>query len=511
MSEVQSAGLRRPERLEWPKYGDPVSQAGLWVPETMYGWQCDVLRACMEMGAREAVVTPNESGKTSVVIPVLGLAFMAAFPGAQVVSTAGVERQIQEALWPVLRQSLQKYPDWRITDDLKITAPSVEGLPGSTWEAFTTKDPEYAEGFHPRWYTSDQHPDPVYAPLMIIIDEAKSFQGERGYQMVRTFVKRCSPDVMLMISTSGVDDGPFYDCFHVNRNKPWHPHEIGWHDCPHLRTGFKLRERLDTIEELGDDHPFVMSWVYGKFFRRGDTFIFDSMDLVDLAMRGAVTPLRGERRAALDFSGGGDEAVFGAAEGNRVLALEGFHERDTMRLGDIFIERLGKWQVPPDKVVADEGGLGKPIIDYLERKLQVGIGRYLFNGPARDKRKFYNKAAEDHFDLRHRVQQRAVVLPEDEVLREQMRKRKYEIKGDGNQIALEPKKKLRDRGERSPDRLDVVVMLFEDQPEVILGEPVAAQDPTAVFSRCGRPEDCFRRPAVRGVGPFGWGGSRFER
>ena len=48
----------------------------------------------VKAGCRVSVVTPNESGKTSVVIPVLGLSFMTAFPGAQVVSTAGVERQI---------------------------------------------------------------------------------------------------------------------------------------------------------------------------------------------------------------------------------------------------------------------------------------------------------------------------------------------------------------------------------------------------------------------------------
>ena len=476
--------------LSWAAGTDPVSQASLWVPEQMYPWQCKVLYDCMVQGSRVACVTPNESGKTSVVVPVMGLSWMAAFPGAQVVSTAGVERQITTGLWPILRATLSGRPAWRITEDLRITAPSIRGLPGSTWEAFTTKDPEYAEGFHPRFFR-DEDGVQVYAPLLVIIDEAKTFQGEQGHQMIRTFVKRCSPDALLMISTPGEDDGPFYDAFHSEKDKPWKIHEIGWHDCPHLLKDFKLEEREQSLKDLGKDHPFNQSWIYGKFYRRGARFVFDSTEDVDRAMSGMVRQVRGDRYMALDFSGGGDEQVLGIRDGNRVMPLEGFHERDTTRLVGIFIDRFKRWNMKPENIIADNGGLGKPIIDQLESKGWGGIRRYMFNDKPSDSSKFASRGTEDHYELKFLLQQGAVSLPNDDKLREQMRKRRYVMAADdSNKIRVEPKEKVRNRGEPSPDRLDVAVMLFSQG--AVMGT-VGAPERKVDNTMCGLYTGCFKQ------------------
>ncbi|MDI6739022.1 MAG: hypothetical protein QME74_01490, partial [Candidatus Edwardsbacteria bacterium] len=351
-------------RLDWVKGADPVTQAGLWIPERLYPWQVRVIRKCMIRGARVAVVTPNESGKTSVVLPTLGLSWMAAFPGSQVVSTSGVERQIKQQLWPVLAATLRRYPQWRISEDLRIRAPSVDGLPGSQWEAFTTKDPQYAEGFHPRWYR-DKQGRARYAPLLVIVDEAKTFNDP---EMMFAFVNRCDPDVMLMISTPGEDAGPFYDAFHRERGDPWDSVEIGWNDCPHLKRGFKYQKRMDAIRKLGPENPLVLSWVYGKFYRRGGRFVFDAMEDVDRAMSGTLSWVRGSRVAAVDFSGGGDEQVFGVRDGNKVYEMEVWHERSDARLCDLLTQRFKKWNLEPWQILGDAGGAGKASIDHLEER-----------------------------------------------------------------------------------------------------------------------------------------------
>lgn len=492
--------------VQWARGTDPVTQASLWVPERMYAWQVRVLRDCMGQGCRVACVTPNESGKTSVVIPVLGLSWMAAFPGGQVVSTAGVERQVKEGLWPILKATLSSRPAWRITEDLHITAPSVRGLPGSTWEAFTTDDPEYAEGFHPRFYR-DKAGKLTYAPLLVIIDEAKTFLGQKGYQMVRTFVKRCSPDALLMISTPGEDDGPFYDAFHADKGRPWLTHEVGWGDCPHLRQGFKLEERLQSIQDLGEDFPFNQSWIFGKFFRRGAKFVFDSLQDVERSMNGMIKHLRGERYAAMDFSGGGDEQTFGVRDGNRIMPIEAFHERDSTKLVDIYIQQLKRWNIAPENIVADNGGLGANIIDQLEAKGWGGINRYMFNGAANDPTRFASIGSEDHYELKFLLQQGAVALPRDEKLKEQMRKRRYVMaKDDSNKIRVEPKELVRKRGEPSPDRLDTVIMLVSQGP--VLGTRLDAQPREAPDSSyCGRTSDCLKNREEEDSGAFGavWG------
>lgn len=447
--------------LDWPAGVDLVSQAHLWTPMTLYDWQCDILRACQVRGKRIAVVGPNEMGKTKGILPPLGLGFMAAFPGCQVVSTAGVERQIKVQLWPALKAALRPYPRWKITDDLKIQAPSVRGIPGATWEAFTTKDPAYAEGFHPSWYR-DEDGNMVYAPLIIIIDEAKSFDDP---EMMFAFVQRCSPDVLLMISSPGSDTGPFFDAFHKERNDPWECFEVGWEQCPHLRVGFKLQERLDMIRKRGEDDPAVLSWL-GKFHRRADLMIFKYMEDVSAAMRGNIPWLRGSRSFAVDFSGGGDEQVIGQRTGNKIMPLEFFHEKDDVRFSEMCIERFKKWGAKPEEIVADNGGAGKTCIDILESRGFKGIKRYMSNDEAKDKERYRYRSTEDCFNLQARLRIASLILPDDRQLEDEMRRRRYLLKNDDSRYQIEPKEDLRNRGEDSPNRLDCVVMLTCDMEEI---------------------------------------------
>lgn len=480
--------------LSWPVNFDPVAQWPLWVPQEPYAWQKKVLRKCCTSGARVACVTPNESGKTSKVIPVLGLSWMAAFPGAQVVSTAGVERQITAALWPVLKGALGKYPNWNITDDLHIRAPSWNGIPGSEWVAFATRDAKRAEGFHSRWF-EDENGKEVYAPLLIIIDEAKAFDDP---EMMFAFMQRCSPDAFLMISTPGEDTGDFYDAFHKGRDK-WDCVEVGWDDCPHLKQRFKLKERLDKIKELGEDHPFVLSWVFGKFYRIGAMYVYDRMSDVDWAMGGQVPHLRGERRAALDFSAGGDEQVFGARDGNQMIAMETYHEKDTAKLAKMFVEKCRKLGIKPDDTVGDEGGLGHAVIDSMETLGFKGIRRYANNQASRNSTYYFNRAAEDHYELKYLLMNRSIGLIRDDKLREQMAKRRYIMpKDDSNRIRMEPKDKGRDRGEGSPDRLDMVVMLFSDCPPYYAEEK--RKELAMKSGKCPTSEECLVEYASGGKG-----------
>jgi hypothetical protein len=502
IEELREVAGRVPS-LIWSPGNSPIEQASRWVPERMYQWQVDTLRDCMVRGSQVSVVTPNESGKTSVVIPVLGLSWMAAFPGSMVVSTAGVERQIKEQLWPVLRQTLAPHDQWQITDGLTIRAPSVRGWPGSKWEAFTTKDPDYAEGWHPRWYRNKKG-ELVYAPLLIIVDEAKSFDDE---EMMFAFVNRCDPDCIIQISTPGEEEGPFYDSLHKDKAE-WKTRWVEWEDCPHLREGPKLAKRLREIEKRGADHPLVRSWIFGKFYRKGARYIFSRMEDAEHAISGQVPWERGNRRIAIEFSGGGDEQVIGFRDGNRVMPLECFHEKDDVRFADICVERFKKWHVTPNEIVADNGGAGKPVIDILQSRGYPGIWRYNFNAAPQDKTAYGTRAMEDHDELSTKLAQQCVILPDDPKLIAQMRKRKYLIKNDSGVMWLEPKEVMRNHGGGSPDRLDNVVMLTSDMPPVDFSRfspetaKAAAEMKKAI---CGDYRDCFKKAS--GGGSSQWASS----
>jgi hypothetical protein len=251
-----------------------------------------------------------------------------------------------------------------------------------------------------------------------------------------------------------------------------------------------LQDRLLEIEEKGEHDPFVMSWIFGKFFRSGGKLVFENMAHVERAMSGIPRSRPGGKKGALDFSAGGDEAVVGIRDGNTMTAMEAYHERDTTILGDKFISFLRKHEVKPEDVIADNGGLGLPIIDYMERRGYTGIYRYMADEKPRDASRFVNKIAEQHFQVKMWLEDGSIVLPADEKLKDQMRRRQYLMKNDdSNRIRMEPKEKMRDRGEGSPDRLDTLVMLFSDfaPTEAATGERARR------MNRCPDPHDCLKR------------------
>ena len=431
---------------------NPVSQSALfWGTPKLYPWMAGVMMNAWRDGGWTALVTPNGAGKTSTCVANLGLSFMAAHPGSIVVSTAGAFRQIEDQLWPVLRAKLGRYPSWKVNEGY-IEAPAYNGLPPATWTAFSASDPGKAEGYHSREYQDDEG-KMVKAPLLYIIDEAKTV--ERG---IFEAMYRCDPGHVLVCSTPGEDNGPFYELID-RKPEGWTIFEVTWTDCDHLLVGEERKRRERMIREMGETNQFVQSFIFGKFTRSGGNFLFDDVSRVRHAMSGTVPVSRTDKAAAVDVSGGGDEQVFALREGNYCQVIEAFRERDTYTLGSKLIERFQRYKLRPEEIVIDAGGLGQPIIDTLEHRGFYGIRRYYFNGKPRDALRYRDRGTEDHFYLRNMIMQRALSIVEDKELLNQMRRRKYK---NPDRLEMEDKEKLRSRGEGSPDRLDCLVMLFSD-------------------------------------------------
>lgn len=453
-----------------------ISLASAFGESGLYGWQSQVMADVWEVGSRVALVTPNGAGKTSCVVATLGLSFMAAFPGCQVVSTAGAWRQVQQQLWPVLTAKLAAFPEWRIIEG-EITAPRIDGLPPSRWNAFSASDPEKAEGYHPREWP-DKHGRKVFAPLIFIVDEAKAIS-----EGIMQAMYRCVPTHVLVCSTPGEDNGPFYDIVRDTTGL-WKIHRVKWHDCPHLMAGLEYRTRKALVAGRGAKDPFVQSMVFGEFFRTGLNYVFDNMELVDLSMSGTIPRVGTEVRCAVDLSLGTDKQVVAIRRGNICTDLFRFNERDTTRLCHKLVSVFREHNLSAESITADNGGPGKPIIDVLESMGFRGIRRYMNNAPAGDKMRYANRYAEDCFEfLKYRLGY--IGLPNDPALREQMSKRQFTMpNGNENKMALESKSDVRIRNEPSPDELDAIIMLFAGMPDP--QEHAHQWRPPPMFRRAGR-------------------------
>ena len=107
----------------------------------------------------------------------------------------------------------------------------------------------------------------------------------------------------------------------------------------------------------------------------------------------------------------------------------------------------------PEWVYADNGGLGRIILNNLERK-GWPVNRIDFGGSPKNPRWYADVRAEMYFELGDRVRLGEVRLPADSVLKEQLLWHEYKV-GDG------PKRLIpKDQMPNSPDRSDTVAMLF---------------------------------------------------
>ena len=152
--------------------------------QDLYTWQAEIAEA-VDVGSqlervRIAVRTPNESGKSSIVIPTVILRWLDRYPKAKVVLTSADARQLDSQLMRALHT--YRHPHlvhWEFLSR-EIRVPQ-----GGTLISFTTDEPSRVEGHH----------GAKGAPLLMIVDEAKSVPAG-----VFEAIDRCGYAVVLIIS-----------------------------------------------------------------------------------------------------------------------------------------------------------------------------------------------------------------------------------------------------------------------------------------------------------------------
>lgn len=125
------------------------------------------------MRSRQRLQIKDIPGKTSVVLPAIGLIYMQLFPAAQIVSVSPALRHAKEQLFPVLKRAADKLR-WRVYNTrLEIVATPVRGMPPSTWTCLSSwqneEDITKVCGFSPRWI-KDFFGNMNYAPLIGLVD-----------------------------------------------------------------------------------------------------------------------------------------------------------------------------------------------------------------------------------------------------------------------------------------------------------------------------------------------------
>lgn len=495
-------GRKPGERIAYgfEDWNSPLAQREIWGAPKLYEWQEMVLRYFSENLRVHAVMsTPNESGKTQVVVPLLGLACMAAFPGATVYSTAGAEAQIKLQLFEYLKSYCKPFEKagWVVNQSqLTVTAPSQDGMPHSRWVGRVPRDALTAEGFHETWERDDKG-RMRFRPLLMIADEAKSLDDP-----VFEMMMRLRPTWVLALSTPDTDSGPFYRAMNPEEVQARGIERRGFKyiedrrgywglrmmvsaaGCAHLLTEEKLKESEAVKAQMGENHKLYRSMVMGQFTAGdGDTKLYGSRDIeaVIRAMGRKSTPelLAGEAHAGFDVSptGSGDEKILYVAKGKVVLPAYVTSMDDTVEVARWAVDILRYNGVEPRNCRVDNGGAGKVIVDMMEGVFNYrGVDRYMNNAAARFSADFYDRATEDAFGVKQLLHEVDLVLPNDARLLEDMKTRQTVEMGDHKKVKLQRKQDhRRDNGGKSPDRLDTLTMCLSGRVRHGIGHyaPVA--------------------------------------
>jgi len=430
---------------------DPVEYAtvrlgfnGRTREESIYNWQAGVMWDVEAQITQDvppvACVTPNESGKTSILIATLALWCAEKFPGSTVVITSATTPQLKDQVMPALHEHQSRYPGW-VFNDKDIRSPE-----GSTIIGRATDQGGRFEGYH-------AYPG---KPLLIIVDEAKSIRDD-----IFEAIDRCNPTMLLLVSSPGGRIGQFAEAIR-SKDGSYKVYEVTLEDCPHITP-----ERVEKMRrKYGEDSDIFRSMILGKFGLDIDDGTVIPYGLIENCYRMAPTWQPGEVVAFCDFAESSDENVLAIREGNRVKIPDAWRQLDgnkdavTARFVRLYkangLAREGM-------IYGDASGMGYGYI-YALRQLGWNIIP-VENNDKPDDPHYFNRGAEMWWKARRRIEECTIILPEDSLLKKQLCERRKKEREDGR-LQLEPKKEMKGK---SPDRGDAVVGAIACKRQLVVG------------------------------------------
>jgi hypothetical protein len=403
----------------------------------LYDWQRKVLRDLEPRDCRVALRAANGSGKTSTVISAILIWHALVYPRSIAVTTAGVFRQVESQLWPSLRNHIAKLGGaWEVTSgEIRYLHPN-----GNTSRiiGYSATDPGRAEGWHAE--------DHEYHPLLMVVDEAKTVADP-----LFEAISRCQPTRLLIASSPGGTSGAFYRAFTKEANM-WSKHAVTAFDCPHI-----TQAQIDEVtQRYGEKHPLTRSMIYGEFVDIGLESLVISLTQLQNCYN---TPPRfrpGVRIAGVDFAAGGDQNVICISDGNKILPMIAWREKDTMAAVGRFIVEFKKAGLEANNIYADSGGMGMVMCDALAESGWV-VNRVNFGATAYDNNAYTNRSAEMWYGMAKKIEDAEIILPEDEDLTAQLTCRRT-ITNSKGKLGVESKDSMRARGIASPDRADALAL-----------------------------------------------------
>lgn len=429
---------------------------------TLYPWQVEAhkefskpVRTGTDDYVRMCICANNGAGKSQfIVAPCAVWAGMTGVRTQVVITSASgnqIDNQVGRAIDALCREVNRKfgYEVWKL-NYRKYTCVKT----GSIIDLYATDEAGRAEGYHPI---------DIGGKFVIIVDEAKSIHED-----IFKALSRCTGCThRLDVSSPGPASGYFYDM--CTSGRVWFK-QVTYSDCPRHITSREVDEARITF---GENSAFFRSAFLAEFTSLGEQVVITLDNIKQLfslkkkeALKDCPSYLSGQLCAGLDLSAtaGGDESVLVVFDGCKQIALETFRFDDTTLNADHCVSLFRKYKLSGEMIYADDGGVGKGILDYIRRVHGYEVNRCLNQHKAYNTSLYGNRGAEMWFSLARWIQEGYLDLIDDDKTKQQLAFRYYTQHQLNAKIVLESKKEARAKGHKSPDRADAVALAFSGRP-----------------------------------------------
>lgn len=414
---------------------------------TLHKWQHDVLldlsnaKANSQHPCKYCLIAANGSGKDKFIIAPFAIWFVLCKVKSLVIITTASGTQLTSQTEPYIKDLAEKVNSFFQCEVFRIRQRYIKCiLTGSEIRMFATDEKGKAEGYHPVEPNRE---------MAIIVNEGKSVTDE-----IHSALRRCTGyNYWLEVSSAGEPRGFFYKAATTWPNVK----RVTSYDCSHMSSE-------DIIEDKNSDGE------HSAFFRSKHLSLFTSIDGSTVINEDLLNDLIKNRptylfsdwpiRIGIDLAAGGDENVICFTRGSVCIKEIHFRETDTV----VGAERIAKILKDNniDKnykhIYADDGGVGRSIIDMLVHK-GWSVNRVMNQWPAISNRKqFGNRGAENWYRVNRILEERyfdVATLSERTIT--QLRSRHYK-QTSGGKIFLRSKKEEKAEGFPSPDRADAFIL-----------------------------------------------------
>jgi phage terminase large subunit len=424
-----------------------------WVPE-------QIMEDISKPRARVVVKSCNASSKT---YSAADIAVWAVAGGNLVLTTAPTSNQVEEIMWPQIREAyasaLQPLGGRCLTQELEIGAGKATGI--------STDQAVRLQGYHAR-------PGHFF---LIIVDEGPGLRPELWAAIEGI---AAGGDVrVLVLGNPLVASGPYFDLF---SNPSYKHYTIDAFETPNLE-GVSLEQLLampdheldqdvrpylvtrrwvrDRYLEWGEDNPEWQARVRGQFPDQGENALIGRQFIADTMARVTMVHPDTKYDGGLDVAGPGDnETVLWVRQGPRVIEQRAWLEGNTERLLKHISNGIQPYGDNLATLSVDATGIGWHLAGAIKMQhpkltiIPVNAG-----GRTSQPARFTNLKAELYWLLRELFEKGIISGPLDSLTQEQLASLRWSLTYTG-QIEIERKGSLRARGVASPDRAEALMLCF---------------------------------------------------